>query len=132
MTGFNCHADELIMAFEDYGTGLQHFFDRQTGEVLYGSTKISMKKIERLEADPDRYLLIKPVPLSLGYEVMSDFVDTLPRVKVTRVGGCKDIRFAGSKTCCLIIRQFERNGFAFTTSLHENYPGMAGRLLVLR
>ena len=34
MTGLTIRADELIMAFEDYGTELQHFFDRQTGEVL--------------------------------------------------------------------------------------------------
>ena len=34
MTGLCIRADELIMAFEDYGTDLRHFVDRQTGEVL--------------------------------------------------------------------------------------------------
>ena len=78
-------ADELIMAFEDYGTGLQHFFDRQTGEVLsLLDEDMDEEDRERLDTDPDRYLLIEPVPSSLGYEVMSDFVDTLPEGKVSR------------------------------------------------
>ena len=42
-----------------------------------------MKKIESgWTLTPDRYLLIEPVPSSVGYEIMSDFVDTLPEGKV--------------------------------------------------
>ena len=78
-------ADELIMAFEDYGTDLQHFFDRQTGEVLsILEEDMEEEDAMRLEAEPDRYLLIEPVSSSVGYEVMSDFVDTLPEGKVSR------------------------------------------------
>jgi hypothetical protein len=35
-------------------------------------------------ADPDRFLFIQPVPSYVGYEVMSDFVYTLPEGKVSR------------------------------------------------
>jgi len=85
MTGLTIRADELIMAFEDYGTDLQHFFDRQTGEVLsLLEEDMDEEDAERLDADPDRYLLIEPVPSSVGYKVMSDFVDTLPEGKVPR------------------------------------------------
>ncbi len=37
---------------------------------------------QRLEADPDRYLLIEPVPSWMGYNIMADFVATLPESKV--------------------------------------------------
>lgn len=85
MTGLCIRADELIMAFEDYGTGLQHFFDRQTGEVLsLLEEDMDEEDIERLDAEPERYLLIEPVSSSVGYEIMSDFVDTLPEGKVPR------------------------------------------------
>ena len=78
-------ADELIMAFEDYGTGLQHFFDRQTGEVLsILEEDMEEEDAMRLEAEPDRYLLIEPVPSSVGYEIMSDFAGSLPEGKVPR------------------------------------------------
>ena len=78
-------ADELIMAFEDHGTELQHFLDCQTGEVLsLLEEDIDEEDRERLDAEPDRYLLIEPVPSSVGYEVMSDFVDTLPAGKARR------------------------------------------------
>ena len=82
MTGLTIRADELIMAFEDYGTGLQHFFDRQTGEVLTVFEDMDEEDAELLDADPDRFLLIEPVPSYVGYEVMSDFVDTLPEGQV--------------------------------------------------
>jgi hypothetical protein len=85
MTGLTIRADELIMAFEGFGTEMQHFFDRQAGEVLtVFEEAMEEEDIERLDADPDRYLLIEPVPSSVGYEVMSDFVDTLPEGKVSR------------------------------------------------
>ena len=77
-------ADELIMAFEDHGTELQHFLDCLTGEVLTVFEDMDEEDAELLEADPDRFLFIEPVPSSVGYEVMSDFVDTLPEGKVPR------------------------------------------------
>jgi hypothetical protein len=78
-------ADELIMAFEDYGTNLQHFFDCQTGEVLSVLEEdMEEEDAMRLEAEPDRYLLIEPVPSSVGYEIMSDFAGSLPEGKVAR------------------------------------------------
>ena len=84
MTGLTIRADELIMAFEGFGTEMRHFFDRQTGEVLTVFEDMDEEDAELLDADPDRYLLIEPVPSSVGYEVMSDFVDTLPEGKVLR------------------------------------------------
>lgn len=84
MTGLCIRADELIMAFEGFGTEMQHFFDRQTGEVLTVFEDMDEEDAERLDADPDRFLLIEPVPSYVGYEVMSDFVDTLPEGKVRR------------------------------------------------
>jgi hypothetical protein len=85
MTALIIRAGELITAFEDYGTDLQNFFDRQTGEVLsLLEEDMDEEDRERLDTDPERYLLIEPVPSSVGYEVMSDFVDTLPEGKVPR------------------------------------------------
>jgi len=84
MTGLTIRADELIMAFEDYGSNLRHFFDRQTGEVLTVFEDMDEEDAELLDADSDRFLFIEPVPSYVGYEVMSDFVDTLPEGKVPR------------------------------------------------
>ena len=84
MTRLTIRADELIMAFEGFGTELQHFFDRQTGEVLTVFEDMDEEDAERLDADADRFLFIEPVPSYVGYEVMSDFVDTMPDGKVPR------------------------------------------------
>lgn len=83
MTGLTIRADELIMLFEGFETEMQHFFDRQTGEVLslYHAEEVEEDR-ERIEADPDRYLRIEPVPSWVGYEIMCDFVEALPEGKV--------------------------------------------------
>jgi hypothetical protein len=79
-------ADELIMAFEDNNPDAQHFFDRQTGEVLSIFTDLAdeEEQQELLDADPDRYVRLDPVPSWVGYEIMSDFLETLPESKVRR------------------------------------------------
>ena len=84
MTGLTIRADELIMVFEGFGTEMQHFLDCQTGEVLTVFEDMDEEDAELLDADPDRFLFIEPVPSYVGYEVMSDFVDTLPEGKVPR------------------------------------------------
>jgi hypothetical protein len=85
MQGLCIRADELIMAFEDRGTELQHFLDRQTGEVLsLIEEDMDEDDRERLDAEPDRYLLIEPVSSSAGFEIMSDFVEILPEGKIPR------------------------------------------------
>lgn len=73
-------ADELIMAFEDQGPEMQHFLDLQTGEVLILIEEAvdDEEERERLESDPERFLRIDPVPSYVGYEIMTDFVETLP------------------------------------------------------
>jgi hypothetical protein len=84
MTALTIRADELIMAFEGFGTEMQHFFDRQTGEVVTVFEDMDEEDTELLDADPERYLLIEPVPSSVGYNIMSDFAATLPEGKVLR------------------------------------------------
>ena len=84
MTGLTIRADELIMAFEGFGTEMQHFFDRRTGEVLTVFEDKDEEDAKLLDADPDRFLLIEPVPSSVAYEIMCDFVDTLPEGKIPR------------------------------------------------
>lgn len=85
MTGLTVRAVELIMAFEDNNPSAQYFFDRLTGEVfpIFEDAMVEEDQ-ERLGADPDRYLLIEPVPSSVGYNIMMDFVETLPEGKVRR------------------------------------------------
>ena len=84
MAELTIRADELIMAFEGRGSDSRHFFDRQTGEVLTGFEDMDEDDAARLDAEPDRYLLIEPVSSWVGYEIMSDFVETLPEGEAPR------------------------------------------------
>ena len=85
MPELTIRADELIMAFEDQSSEMQHFFDRETGEVLTVFTEeMDAEDAARLDADPERYLLIEPVASWVGFEIMGDFVETLPESKARR------------------------------------------------
>jgi len=78
-------ADEFIMAFEDNNPSAQYFFDRRTGEVFpIFEGAVAEEDRERLDAEPARYFLIDPVPSSVGYDIMWDFVETLPEGEVRR------------------------------------------------
>ncbi|RJR33943.1 MAG: hypothetical protein C4567_16260 [Deltaproteobacteria bacterium] len=85
MTALTIRADDLIMAFEDQSPEMQHFFDRETGELLtVFSEDMGVEEAELLEAAPDRYLRIEPVPSRTGFDIMSDFVDILPEGRIQR------------------------------------------------
>jgi hypothetical protein len=59
MTRLTIRADELIMAFADHRSSLQHFFDRQTGAVLsrFEAAMDNAADLERLNAAPKHYPL---------------------------------------------------------------------------
>jgi len=85
MSPISIRADELIMAFEHHDALGKHYLDRQSGEVLYIFEDIvDEDETEQLEAEPDRYLLIEPIPSYTGFQIMADFVDSLPGGKASR------------------------------------------------
>ncbi len=81
MAGIHVDADELIMAFEDNSGMAEWYLDRKTGEVLHASDALLGEEDEdlaaRIEADPERYVLIDPIPSSTGFDAMADFVETV-------------------------------------------------------
>lgn len=86
MTTLTIRADALIMAFEYQGPEMQHFLDLQTGEVLLliEDAVDDEEERERLEDEPERFLRIDPVPSYIGFEIMSDFVETLSEGELQR------------------------------------------------
>ncbi|MEW6338533.1 MAG: UPF0158 family protein [Acidobacteriota bacterium] len=80
MAGPRIDADELTMALENHSYDMQFFLDRQTGEVfpLFEDNEESDENRERIEADPDRFVAVEPLPSSVGWEVMAAFVESLP------------------------------------------------------
>jgi hypothetical protein len=85
-------AEELIMALEYHGYESQYFLDLQTGEVLFLADEAYVgpnAEVEmQIEAEPDRYRAIDPVPSSVGWQVMVEFIEQLPigeaRERLTR------------------------------------------------
>lgn len=79
-------AEDLIMALEYHGMALSHFLDLQTGEVLYLTDEDYMdpdKELqEKIDEEPDRYRVIDPLPSHVGWQVMSDFVESLRPGKI--------------------------------------------------
>jgi hypothetical protein len=72
-------ADELIMAFENHDSEVRHFLDRQTGEIIFVSDDYEVEDDnERIDENPDRYITIEPVPSHVSFEIMTDFLESLP------------------------------------------------------
>ncbi len=75
-------AEEMILAMETRDPDVEHRLDRQTGEIVFlcdpGLADLDEERRERVEADPERYLVIAPISSSEGWRVMREFVDQLP------------------------------------------------------
>jgi uncharacterized protein UPF0158 len=92
MSRLSIDAEELIAALEHQGDESGCLLDLRTGEVLFHADEGLVGPDDDLEeqiaAEPDRYRVIDPLPSSIGWQVMADFVEQLPageaRVKLTR------------------------------------------------
>lgn len=88
MAGIRIDADELSMALEDNSGMAEWYIDRATGEVLRASDALLGEDDEdlaaRIEADPERYVFIDPIPSAIGFEVMANFVEAVTGAEVRR------------------------------------------------
>ncbi|MBI4964051.1 MAG: hypothetical protein HY913_12300 [Desulfomonile tiedjei] len=86
MAGLVINAEDLIMALEGSGPDLRHYLDLQTGEIDYLLSEdygdMEDDLLEKVESDPERYVLIDRLPSHVGWEVMSDFVESLRPGKI--------------------------------------------------
>jgi hypothetical protein len=78
--------DDLILALEEHNPGARNYLDRETGEIIFASnTDLDNDEEEDgnvppdLDSQPDRYLLIKPVPPTVSLQVMEFFLRTIPQ-----------------------------------------------------
>lgn len=78
--------DDLVMALEGQGVAVRNYLDLQTGEIMFLPDEDYMdtdeETHEKIDDDPDRYLEIDPWPSHVGWEVMSDFVESLRPGKI--------------------------------------------------
>lgn len=74
---------DLVMALDDH-TGAEHYLDLETGEVLRFSEDPGLNEDleeeigEAMEKNPERFRLIEPISSSTAFQVMADFVESLP------------------------------------------------------
>ena len=78
MNRLRIDAQWLAMALEDNDPESCHYLDRQTGEILFANPNADTQEVEAVvEAEPERYLLIDPVPSSVGWNILQEFVAQL-------------------------------------------------------
>jgi len=69
--------EALIQALESQLDTITHYYDRETGEVVMVSEEFS-EGLGDMEAGADRYLLISPFTTNERFQIMEDFVESLP------------------------------------------------------
>jgi hypothetical protein len=81
MAQIRIDTDTLIMAFDDHDPLAAWYLDRETGELLRVSDDLpddeDEESVARLEAAPERYLEIEPLPSAFGYGLMAEFTASL-------------------------------------------------------
>jgi hypothetical protein len=91
---------EIAHALDDHG-GSEWYLDRNSGEMLYRSLIFSMDEADEfdaaLDAEPERYIQIDPLPSRVGFNLMVDFTASLAEGNARRdleraLGGRKPFR----------------------------------------
>lgn len=74
------------MALESHCVESEYFLDLETGEVRFLVDEFVADPDDELkeliEEKPDRFLFIDPIPSSVGWQIMADFIEQLPSVKL--------------------------------------------------
>jgi hypothetical protein len=68
------------MALENHSYEMRYFLDRRSGEVfpVFEDNEESDEDRDRIDADPDRFVAVEPLPSSVGWDVTAGFVESLP------------------------------------------------------
>jgi hypothetical protein len=79
--------DELLMAMESYLNEGHFYIDKQTGEIHLVRDSSYMEEsdeeiLEKIENDPARYVMVDPIPSSVGFNIMCDFIDELKDINI--------------------------------------------------
>lgn len=73
---------ELLDLFGDHNEFGSGYIDRQTGEILMVFEDYDEPEqeeiIDKLNEDPDRYLMVEPISSREGFRIMEEFVESLP------------------------------------------------------
>ena len=72
--------DGLVQAFESQLDTIRHYFDRDTGEVVMVSEEFGEGPGDESDADQEggRFLLVPPLTTNDRFQIMEDFVESLP------------------------------------------------------
>ena len=72
--------DGLVQAFESQLDTIRYYFDRETGEVVMVSEEFGEGPGGESGADQegDRFLLVPPLTTNDRFQIMEDFVESLP------------------------------------------------------
>lgn len=80
MTGIEIDWSQLEQAFENHAPDVQSVLDRESGEILVVSKDVNEDDpdVLRVQARPERFLPIEPVPSREQYRMMEHFIETVP------------------------------------------------------
>lgn len=80
MTGIQIDWSQLEQAFENHAPDVRTFLDRSTGEVVTvsGDHDDDDPVVLRVQARPEQFVAVEPVPSREQYRMMERFIETVP------------------------------------------------------
>ncbi|HEX9723309.1 MAG TPA: UPF0158 family protein [Vicinamibacteria bacterium] len=78
--GPRTNLDALVQAFESQLDTIRHYYDRDTGDVVMVSEEFGEGPGDDSgdDLESDRYLLVPPFTTNDRFQIMEDFVESLP------------------------------------------------------
>jgi len=75
---------DLFFAFENRMPEINHYLNLETGEIIPVFSFHREKILEQMKKEPDKYLRIKPISTKNSFQIMKDYIETVPVPKIRK------------------------------------------------
>lgn len=73
---------DLFFAFENRMPETSHYINLESGEIIPVFAFNRKKVLEQLKKEPDKYVKIKPITTKESFQIMKDYIETVPVPKI--------------------------------------------------
>lgn len=75
---------DLFFAFENRMPETNHYLNLVTGEIMPVFSFNRVKVLAQMKQEPDKYLRIRPLTTKMSFEIMKDYITTVPVPKIRK------------------------------------------------
>ncbi len=115
---------DLFFAFENRMPETTHYLNLETGEIMPVFVFNRTRVLEEIKREPNRYIKIKPLTTKNSFQIMKDYIETVPKPKIRqelKAALTKKGAFRNFRTCIEKYPEEKEHWLEFKRNAVLNY-----------